>query len=235
MYRTKENTQNRKDKKRQMLLDTAAKVFSSKGYHNTTIKDIVDEAVVSVGSFYFYFNSKEELFTELYRNIVKDFSEVTTGVLDVENFPMLKNFTRVMIATLWMYEKKREIARIMLLEVAAANPGFQKLEADRMKESSMIMADWFGRFKLHDEVNIPDERIAALVYAGSYYCLVNDWLASDGSVPLTNYGYAFCIYNLQALKIPFDEIVVKKYIDEVLKELTMSDIEKHKKEENYLE
>ncbi len=220
MYRTKETTQRRKDKKRQMILDTAAKVFSSKGYHNTTVKDIVEEAAVSVGSFYFYFSSKDELFAELYKSIVKEFDEVTTSVLDVENFPMLKNFVRVMMATLWMYEQKREIARIILLEAATANPAFQKLEEDRIKNSSMIMADWFRRFKLHHGVNIPDERIAALIYAGSYHCLVNDWLASDGSVPLTNDGYAFCVYNLQALSIPCDEIVVKAYIDEVLKELT---------------
>lgn len=225
MYRTKEHTQRRKDEKRQILLDTAATVFSLKGYHNTTVKDIVDEADASVGSFYFYFNSKEELFVELYRSIAKEFGDVVTSVLDVENYPMLKNFTRVMITTLWMYEQKREIARIML-EAATADPAFQKLEADRMAEESTVMTGWFGRFKLHHEVNIPDERIAALVYAGSYYCLVNDWLASDGSIPLTKHGYAFCVYNLQALRIPFDEAVVRRYIDEVLKELTSRQIDK---------
>ncbi len=233
MYRTKENTQRRKDEKRQLILDTAAKVFSSKGYHKTTVKDIVDEAAISVGSFYFYFSSKEELFAELYRSIVKEFSDVTIRVLDVENFSMLKNFVRVMMATLWMYGQKREIARMMLLEAAAADPAFQKLEADRIKESARVMTDWFKRFQQHHEVNIPDERIAALIYAGSYDCLVNDWLASDGSVPLTDYGYAFCVYHLQALRIPLDERIVKTDMEEVLKELTMPDDEDRKEKNRF--
>lgn len=219
MYRMKEHTQRRKDEKRQRILHAAATVFSSKGYHNTTIKDIVDEAAVSVGSFYFYFSSKEDLFVELYRSIAKEFSEVATSVLDVENNPMLKNFTRVMTATLWMYEQKREIARIML-EAAVADPAFQKMDADRMADETAVMTGWFERFQLHREVNIPDAHIAALIYSGSYDCLVRDWLTSDGSVPLTTHGYAFCVYHLQAFQIPFEEAVVRGYMDEVLKELT---------------
>ncbi len=224
MYRTTQDTQKRKDAKKQLLLDTAAKVFSSKGYHNTTVKDIVDKAAVSVGTFYFYFKSKEDLFTELYKSIVNEFSEKTMSVIDVDHFSMLKNFTRVMVATLWMYEQKREIARIMLLEVAAIDPGFQELETSRMQEFAQTMATWFGRFKLHDEVNIPDEQVAALIYAGSYYCLINTWLSSGTPASLTDSSYAFCIYHLQAQRIPFDENTVKEYINEVLTELNQENL-----------
>ncbi|MPN03542.1 hypothetical protein SDC9_150772 [bioreactor metagenome] len=84
------------------------------------------------------------------------------------------------------------------------------------------MATWFGRFKAHNSVNIPDERVAALIYEGSFYYLINDWLESDESVHLTDCGYAFCVYNLQALKISFKEESIKQYIDEVLKELEES-------------
>ena len=219
MYRTKEHTQKRKDEKRQLILDSAAKVFSAKGYHGTTVKDIVDEAAISVGSFYFYFAGKEDLFAQLYKSTIKEFNDVTSSVLDIENFPMLKNFIRVMMATLYMYEQKRNLARIILLEALSQEPEFQKIEADRTKKFAQTMADWFKCFKLHHDVNIPDERVAALIYAGSYYCFINDWLTSDNSVALTDFGYAFCVYNLQALRIQFDEAVVRSYINEVLLQL----------------
>ncbi len=219
MYRTSKDTQERKDAKRQLILDTAAKVFAVKGYHSTAVKDIVDAAAVSVGSFYFYFKSKENLFTELYLNIAKRFQTNAISVLDVENFSLIKNFTRVMMANLWLYEQNRDISKIMLLEAAAINPEFQKIRAASMKESAQTMAVWFERFKLHHQVNIPDERVAALIYEGSFYYLINDWLETDAPVPLTDYGYAFCVYNLQALKIAFEEESVKQYIDDVLEEL----------------
>ncbi len=219
MYRTTQDTKDRKDEKKQMLLNTAAKVFATKGYHNTKVKDIVDMASVSVGTFYFYFKSKEELFIALYQSIIKEFNNITMSVIDIEHFSLLKNYTRVIMATLFMYEQKREIARIVLLEAAAAEPSFQKLETARLKEFSQTMATWFSRFKQHNEVNIPDEQVAALIYAGSYYCLINEWLSSDAVVPLTKKGFPFCVYHLQALKIPFDENTVRGYIDEVLNEL----------------
>ena len=219
MYRTTQETQKRKDAKKQLLLDTAAKVFSGKGYHNTTVKDIVEQAGASVGTFYFYFRSKEDLFRELYASIAGEFRDITASVIDVEHFSMLKNYTRVMTATLWMYEQKREIAGIMLREAAATNSGFQALEAARMQAFSETMAAWFTRFRQHDGVNIPDPQVAARIYAGSYNCLVSAWLSSDTAVPLTDYGFAFCVYHLQALRIPFAESAVKDYINEALAEL----------------
>lgn len=225
MYKTSKVTQKRKEAKRQLILDTAVKVFAAKGYHNTTVKDIVDEASVSVGSFYFYFKSKEDLFAELYTNIVERFHTAIMNVLDVENFSLLKNFTRAMMANLWLYEQNRDISKIMLLEAAIINPEFQRVRNNSVKESAQEMAAWFERFKLHNVVNIPDTKVAALIYAGSYYYLINEWLESDENIPITEYGYAFCVYNLQALKIPFEEAEVRAYIDDVLCKLEKSDKE----------
>ncbi len=222
MYRTSKDTQERKEAKRQLILNTAAKVFAINGYHNTAVKDIVDAAAVSVGSFYFYFKSKEDLFTELYLNIAKLFRSNAMSVLDVENFSLVKNFTRVMMANLWMYERNRDISKIMLLEASAINPEFQKIRTASMKESAQTMAVWFERFKAHHSVNIPDARIASLIYEGSFYYLINDWLESDAFVRLTDYGYDFCVYNLQALKISFEEDSIRGYINEVLAELEES-------------
>lgn len=221
LYRTKDETKKRKDKKRQMILDVAARVFSAKGYYSTSVKTIVAEAGISVGSFYFYFRSKEDLFAELYRSIVKEFNDVTVGVIDTEHFSLLKNYTRVMIATLWMYEQKKDIARIMLREAVSADRTFGTMEEDRKKEFAQTMTEWFSKFKAHKEVNMPDERVAALIYTNSYYGLINDWLSTDGSVSLTSYGYAFCVYNLQALRIPFTDKEINEYIKEVLDELDL--------------
>ncbi|AKN34159.1 TetR family transcriptional regulator [Clostridium carboxidivorans P7] len=46
---------------KQNLIETAAKLFLKKGYSNTGINDILQEAKISKGSFYFYFSSKKEL------------------------------------------------------------------------------------------------------------------------------------------------------------------------------
>lgn len=219
MYRTKEPTKKRMDEKRRMILDVSAGVFSRKGYLGTTITDIVNAAGVSVGSVYFYFKNKEELFSEMYKNIAEEFNDTIFGVLDVERYPLQKNFTRVMMATLWMYQQKRDIAGLFLSDGCMSEKAVCGLESGRMAGFVADMTEWFARFKRHNGVNIPDERVAALIYASSYNALVGDWLSCDSGAPLTDSGFAFCVYNLQALGIAFEEEEIRTYIDEVLTEL----------------
>jgi AcrR family transcriptional regulator len=50
-----------KKEKRDLFIITALSVFEEKGFNNTRIKDITKRANTSVGNFYNYFNSKEEV------------------------------------------------------------------------------------------------------------------------------------------------------------------------------
>ncbi len=50
-----------KKEKRDLFIISALTVFEEKGFNNTRIKDITERANTSVGNFYNYFNSKEEV------------------------------------------------------------------------------------------------------------------------------------------------------------------------------
>jgi AcrR family transcriptional regulator len=47
---------------RELLLDAAAGLFAARGYHRTTIEDVVAEAGVAKGTVYWYYRSKKALF-----------------------------------------------------------------------------------------------------------------------------------------------------------------------------
>jgi AcrR family transcriptional regulator len=53
------------------LLDAAAKEFGEKGFHDASISGITSRAGTALGTFYTYFDSKDEIF----RALVKDLSE----------------------------------------------------------------------------------------------------------------------------------------------------------------
>ncbi len=65
-YRTTEKTRQKKDAKRTAMMTSAMRVFAEKGYHAATVRDVVSEADVAIGTFYFYFPDKETLFVHLY-------------------------------------------------------------------------------------------------------------------------------------------------------------------------
>ncbi len=58
----------RGSRRRKQILEVATRQFAFQGYHGTTVGDICDELSVGKGVFYWYFDSKEELFIELLRN-----------------------------------------------------------------------------------------------------------------------------------------------------------------------
>lgn len=51
------------------LIDAAAAEFGERGYHDAAITGITQRAGVALGSFYTYFNSKEEVFRALVREM----------------------------------------------------------------------------------------------------------------------------------------------------------------------
>jgi Transcriptional regulator len=63
--RNEEQNQQIRDERRADILQAALKVFARKGLAGTKINDIADAAELSHGLIYHYFNSKDEIFTEL--------------------------------------------------------------------------------------------------------------------------------------------------------------------------
>lgn len=57
----------RGEERRLQILARSAELFASQGYHPTSVADIVRECNVGKGVFYWYFESKEQLFTEIIR------------------------------------------------------------------------------------------------------------------------------------------------------------------------
>ncbi len=49
---------------KEQILDVATKLFSQKGYEKTTISNIIDELRMGKGTFYLFFQDKQELFIE---------------------------------------------------------------------------------------------------------------------------------------------------------------------------
>lgn len=55
--------------KRSAILDTAMELIGEQGFHNTPMSQIAKQAGVSAGIIYHYFESKDDLIKELYREI----------------------------------------------------------------------------------------------------------------------------------------------------------------------
>lgn len=217
-YKTPKDVQERKDANRRHILDTAAKVFAAKGYHSTTVKAIVDEAGMSVGSFYFYFKNKEELFETLYDEMVKMlFDSLECAVIGAE-IGTPRTISRSITSFLWEIQRNKELARIMMVEAVGLNPRFERKRAEATKSFCDDAEVHLRAIGEKGKIDIPDVKIVAIALIGTMYNAISYWLQNDEEVKLTDYAYTLIVYNLQALKIEFDKEALRKYIEEVLTE-----------------
>lgn len=55
--------------KEKAIIDSAIKLFAENGFHNTKIAKIAENAGIASGSFYIYFENKEQLLTTIFDNL----------------------------------------------------------------------------------------------------------------------------------------------------------------------
>ena len=97
-----------KNDKEERLLNVGFKLFTEKGFKDTSIQDIVDNADVAKGTFYLYFKDKYELRDVLIaRKSMSLFSEAINAVksIYIENFADQMIFVINLILFLWFYSE----------------------------------------------------------------------------------------------------------------------------------
>lgn len=60
------------EKRKQELLQIAYRLFLSKGYEETSVDEIIEEAQIAKGTFYYHFKSKEVLLEELINKMITE-------------------------------------------------------------------------------------------------------------------------------------------------------------------
>ncbi len=73
---------------REEILDAALKLFSKKRYHNVAIQEIAKKAEIGIGTFYKFFNNKEELYNAIIMRAAKKWRNSLMDVLEQEQNPI---------------------------------------------------------------------------------------------------------------------------------------------------
>ena len=166
-YRTTEKTRQKKDAKRTAMMTAAMRVFAEKGYHAATVRDVVSEADVAIGTFYFYFPDKETLFVHLYEETA-DFllQALEQAIRQRENLAEQVNQAVQAYINLAIYEPA--IVQLLLVGGVGAVPS---LSARRQAFRNRLVQIWERPLnQAIQQKTIPDQntRRAAEAIAGAH-------------------------------------------------------------------
>ena len=103
----------RPDNRRLQLLDAAARLFRTHGYHATSMRDIARAVGMLPGSIYYHFPSKEELLLTVYREGVRRIAERVDMAMQAEAQPQ-QRLRAACIAHLEMLLDQSDYAQVVL-------------------------------------------------------------------------------------------------------------------------
>ncbi len=160
-------------KTREALLDAARTVFESVGFLDTRVEQISQEANVSYGTFYRYFDSKEHVFGELSTRLFEDMHrrEPTAAGLS----PAAK----LIAANRSYYRAYRRNARMMAIveQVATFNEEFRQLRHEHRRglidRTAKAIARWQDEGLVRPKL---DPELAARVMAAMVEHTIYLWL-----------------------------------------------------------
>ncbi|HEY8347053.1 MAG TPA: TetR/AcrR family transcriptional regulator [Symbiobacteriaceae bacterium] len=152
--------------RREQVLQAAAALFSRKGYHATTVRDIGEESGMLSGSLYAHIHHKEDLLYELVLRAAERFQAAVRPVVEGEGSASEK-LTQAMAAHLKVVAESLAHARIFLHEWRALTGKRWEAAAALRREYEDLLARVIRQGVESGEFRPVDEKCARLLVLGA--------------------------------------------------------------------
>lgn len=191
----KKNSRNTKGK----IVSAAWKLFYEQGFDETTVEDIVEESETSKGSFYHYFEGKDDLLGTLSYLFDEKYQEISETLNMEENtFEILMYLNRELFEMVENSISVELVARLYSTQVITHGER-HLLDHDRYyyKLLRQVINTGKQRGELSEEMTVND---AVKLYALCERALIYDWCICNGEYSLHEYSQRVLPMMLNKLK-----------------------------------
>lgn len=98
------------DERRRELIDAARALFLEQGYEQTSMSDIAKRANVAQGTFYIYFNAKQDVLAAIMRELLEELAGIIHGLAERTDVPAI---TALRLATGNCLDRMRHESRLV--------------------------------------------------------------------------------------------------------------------------
>ncbi len=170
--------QHRAEERHRRILDAALKVFSHKGYRESSVDDIAGESDTSKGGVYFHFPGKEAIFFALLDRAARMLLDRVEEAIAREAEPVAKAEAALHVV-LRTFGKHRALARLFLVEAYGGGRTFHA----RLMELHELFIDVIKRHVddaiVAGAIEPVDTELAGRVWFGAMNEIITHWLLTD--------------------------------------------------------
>ncbi len=125
---------------RQDILEAAAKIFSEKGFHATSMQDIAEAVHLQKASIYHHFSSKQDILVDILDQalgLINNRLEIVRS----QSFSADEKLRQAMISYLETIAENQNLAAVLLLELRTLDPELKARQAARIEEFESLWKD----------------------------------------------------------------------------------------------
>ena len=162
----------------------ARTLFAQRGYHETSIQDILDGAGIARGTFYLHFDSKRAIFDLLIDDFLVRIQSVLTPV-DVRPGapPPLLQLNENLERTIAVLHDRRDLTRIILLLAEGLDADCDAKMAEFYRRVLDLLEDAIARGQKLTLIRPCNPRIVAQAALGSLKEVMLQWIVRRDSTP----------------------------------------------------
>lgn len=144
------------EQRRQQLLSVAMELFAEKGYHATSIADIIERASVARGTFYNYFESKRQIFGQLLDLMFDSVMRVAFPIDLASSEPVPAQIQRLIGGFCELLQERLPLTRILLEQAVGLD-----------SEANEQLKQFYGKIVAEIQEAIEDGQRMGIVRAGN--------------------------------------------------------------------
>ena len=151
---------------RRRILDAALELFSERGYHNTSMDDVVRAAGLSKGGVYFHFPSKDAMFSALYDECADALfhRSLAAAIAEDDTLNRLAAGVRAFIQGCWELRS----ARVVFGETIGMNPLLDRKREETMTRFQELISEALNVAVAEEAIPPVNTRILARAMVGAF-------------------------------------------------------------------
>lgn len=190
----------RYDRRQQEVIDVAARVFAERGYHATSIEDLIEATGLTRGGLYHYIESKVELLFRVVAELLDPLLEQGRAIV-AEDEPPVEQLRRLMHA--WMDHVESHRAHMFVFQqerrALEREPQWAEVRASRRAFEELLGAV-LDRGEREGAFRLADRRLTLMALLG----MVNytpQWFDPRGRLSAREIADGFCDTLLAGIRV----------------------------------
>ena len=177
----------RKEAKRERILDAAVLEIARRGYYGTTVSAIARRAGVADGTIYLYFKNKEDVLVSIFERAMQQFNDQARRIMEEGGAGAEDKLRRIVALHLSLLGEDRDLAVIFQVEFRHTLHILERLSRTRIREYLALIARVLEQGKDEGVFKSDlDALFAAKVVFGILDEMATDWVLSRKNTRLAS-------------------------------------------------